>query len=442
MSIEDLRHKIDEIDNEVLRLLSRRAECAQQIGHGKEKTATRFFAPERERLIFERLRDLNGGPLPHAAVQAIFREIISASRALEAPVKVSYLGPAGTFSHRAALGRFGTSSELKPVDTIPDVFTEVERGAADYGVVPVENSTEGVVPYTLDMFSRTALKVCAEVFVPVHHHLATRAESLKAVKRLYSHPQSSAQSRAWLRENLAKVEIVEVSSNSKSAQMAAVDSEGAAITTDIAAELYKVPVVAQHIEDSPHNRTRFLVIGQNEPKPSGKDKTSIFFSVQHKAGALLRALAAFDAHGLNLTMIESRPTKQMPWEYVFFIDFQGHRSEERVAHALKMLEEQGMVVSVMVSYPRGRVGVGGARGRSSRATADKDGGAPRRLRRCGRVRGAGKPSGVPRRPGALRSCCRRRRAGRCGCTAARQLLNRRRPGTGRGAGASGAARCA
>jgi len=351
MSIEDLRHKIDEIDNEVLRLLSRRAECAQQIGHSKEKTATRFFAPERERLIFERLRDLNGGPLPHAAVQAIFREIISASRALEAPVKVSYLGPAGTFSHRAALGRFGTSSELKPVDTIPDVFTEVERGAADYGIVPVENSTEGVVPYTLDMFSKTALKVCAEVFVPVHHHLATRAESLKAVKRLYSHPQSSAQSRAWLRENLAKVEIVEVSSNSKSAQMAAVDSEGAAITTDIAAELYKVPVVAQHIEDSPHNRTRFLVIGQNEPKPSGKDKTSIFFSVQHKAGALLRALAAFDAHGLNLTMIESRPTKQMPWEYVFFIDFQGHRSEERVAHALKMLEEQSLFVTILGSYP-------------------------------------------------------------------------------------------
>lgn len=351
MSIEDLRHKIDEIDDEVLRLLSRRAEYAQEVGRSKEKTATRFFAPERERLIFERLRDRNDGPLPDAAVQAIYREIISASRALEAPVKVSYLGPAGTFSHRAALSRFGTSSELKPVDTIPDVFSEVERGAADYGIVPVENSTEGVVPYTLDMFSKTALKVCAEVFVPVHHHLATRAESLKAVKRLYSHPQSSAQSRAWLRDNLPKVEVVEVSSNSKSAQMAAVDSEGAAITTDIAAELYKVPVVAQHIEDSPHNRTRFLVIGQNEPKPSGKDKTSIFFSVQHKAGALLRALAAFDAHSLNLTMIESRPTKQMPWEYVFFIDFQGHRSEERVAHALKMLEEQSLFVTVLGSYP-------------------------------------------------------------------------------------------
>jgi chorismate mutase/prephenate dehydratase len=201
------------------------------------------------------------------------------------------------------------------------------------------------------MFSKTALKVCAEVFVPVHHHLATRAESLKGVKRLYTHPQSFAQSRAWLRENLAKVETVEVSSNSKSAQMAAVDSEGAAITTDIAAELYKVPVVAQHIEDSPHNRTRFLVIGQNEPKPSGKDKTSIYFSVQHKAGALLRALAAFDAHSLNLTMIESRPTKQMPWEYVFFIDFQGHRSEDRVAHALKMLEEQSLFVTVLGSYP-------------------------------------------------------------------------------------------
>jgi chorismate mutase/prephenate dehydratase len=351
MSLDDLRRQIDDIDNEVLRLLSRRAEVAQQVGRTKEKTATHFFAPERERLIFERLRDRNEGPLPPAAVQAIFREIISAMRALEAPTKVSYLGPAGTFSHQAALMRFGTSSELKPVDTIPDVFAEVERGAAHYGIVPVENSTEGVVPYTLDMFSKTALKVCAEVFVPVHHHLATKADGLKGVKRLYAHPQSFAQSRGWLREHLAKVEVVETSSNSKSAQMAAVDSEGAAITTDMAAELYKIPVIAQHIEDSPHNRTRFLVIGENEPKPSGKDKTSIFFSVQHKAGALLRALAAFDAHGLNLTMIESRPTKQMPWEYVFFIDFQGHRSEERVAHALKMLEEQSLFVTILGSYP-------------------------------------------------------------------------------------------
>jgi chorismate mutase/prephenate dehydratase len=351
MSLQDLRHQIDEIDAQLLELLSKRARLAQEVGHGKTRSTTQFFSPERERQIFERLRQMNQGPLPNPAVKAIWREIISASRALEAPLSAAYLGPPGTFSHRAALDKFGTSSDLKPVDTIPDVFAEVERGGVSYGVVPVENSTEGVVPYTLDMFSQTPLKVCAEVFVPVVHNVATKAETLKDVKRLYTHPQSLAQSRGWVRDNLPKVEIVDVTSNSKSAQMASVDSEGAAICTDIAAEIYNVPVVAAHVEDSPHNRTRFLVIGKNEPHPSGKDKTSIFFSVRHKAGALLRAMAAFDAHNINLTMIESRPTKQMPWEYVFFIDFQGHVKEEHVTHALRMLEEQSLFVTILGSYP-------------------------------------------------------------------------------------------
>jgi chorismate mutase/prephenate dehydratase len=226
MALEDLRQQIDAIDSELLQLLSDRARLAQEVGKNKVRTAGNFFAPERERQIFERLRANNQGPLSNDAIQAIFTEIISASRALEAPMRIAYLGPAGTFSHRAALNKFGHSSDLKPTETIPDVFHQVERGAADYGIVPVENSTEGVVPYTLDMFSQTRLKVCAEVFVPVNHHLATRAENLKGVKRLYAHPQSFAQSRAWIKENLAKAEVVEVTSNSKSAQMAAVDSEG------------------------------------------------------------------------------------------------------------------------------------------------------------------------------------------------------------------------
>jgi chorismate mutase/prephenate dehydratase len=358
--LSDLRRQIDEIDSRLLELLSERARLAQEVGHSKARAnpdqdpaapATPFFAPERERQIYERLRGLNMGPLPHEAVQAIFREVISASRALEAPISVAYLGPPGTFSHRAALNKFGSSSEPKPADTIPDVFAAVERGAAQYGVVPVENSTEGVIPYTLDMFSKTSLKVCAEVFVPVNHNLATRAGTLKDVKRLYAHPQAFAQSRNWLRENLNKIEVVDATSNSKAAQMAVLDSEGACITTDIAADIYKLPVLAAHIEDSPHNRTRFLVIGNNEPRPSGRDKTSIFFALRHQAGALLRALAAFDAHDINLTMIESRPNKQMPWEYVFFIDFQGHVQNEVISHALKMLEEQAVFVTVLGSYP-------------------------------------------------------------------------------------------
>ena len=351
MSIQNLRREIDEIDSRLLELLSRRARLAQEIGHSKSRTSAQFFSPERERQIYARLSEENPGPLPREALQSIFREIISASRALEQPLQVAYLGPAGTFSHRAALHKFGNSSELKPVDTIPDVFKEVERGQAHYGLVPVENSTDGVIKPTLDMFSQTRLKVCAEVFVPVHHHLVTRAEKLGEVKRLYANPEALAQSRAWLRENLPKIEVVAATSNSKSAQMASVDSEGAAICTDIAAELYGVPLVATHIEDSPHNRTRFLVIGHNEPRPSGKDKTSIFFSVSHKAGALLRAMSAFDAYNINLTMIESRPTKQMPWEYVFFIDFQGHIQDAPVAHALQMLREQSLFVTVLGSYP-------------------------------------------------------------------------------------------
>jgi chorismate mutase/prephenate dehydratase len=351
MSLEDLRHQIDAIDSQIVELLSQRARIVQEVGHGKSRTATSFFAPERERRIFERLRSLNQGPYPNEAIEAIYREIISASRALEAPIRIAYLGPPGTFSHRAGLNKFGSSSDLQATDTIPDVFAQVERGAADYGVVPVENSTEGVVTYTLDMFPQTSLKVCAEVFVAVDYYVATRAESLKAVRRLYVHPQAQAQTRNWVRDHLPKVEIVDATSNSRSAQMAAVDSEAAAICTDIAAEIYKLPVVASHVEDSANNRTRFLIIGQNEPKPSGRDKTSIFFSVRHKAGALLRAMAAFDAHNINLTMIESRPTKQMPWEYVFFIDFQGHVQEDPVAHALQMLEEQALFVTVLGSYP-------------------------------------------------------------------------------------------
>jgi chorismate mutase / prephenate dehydratase len=352
MALQELRRRIDAIDAQILDLLSQRAQLAQEVGHAKGRSATNnYFAPERERQIFERLEEGNRGPFPNAAIRAIYREIISASRALEAAIRVAYLGPAGTFSHRAALDKFGASSELSATNTIPDVFGAVERGEADFGIVPVENSTEGVVAYTLDMFAQSRLKVCAEVYVPVVHNLATKAESLSDIKRLYAHPQAFAQSRGWLREHLRDVEVIDTTSNSKSCQLAALDLESAAITTEIAGEIYSVPILQAHIEDSPHNRTRFLVIGNNEPQPSGRDKTSIYFSVAHRAGALMKAMAAFDAQDINLTMIESRPTKQMPWEYVFFIDFQGHRKEDRVSRALKHLEEQSLFVTILGSYP-------------------------------------------------------------------------------------------
>lgn len=354
MPLNELRRQIDALDNQLLELLSQRARLVQEVGQNKTRSQTKFFSPERERQIFERLNDSNQGPLPPTAVRAIFREIISASRALEAQIRVAYLGPAGTFSHQAALDKFGTSSEHLPTDTIPDVFAQVERGEADYGIVPVENSTEGIVPYTLDMFHEkgTRLKICAEVYVQVVHNLVSKAETLADIQRLYAHPQAFAQSRNWLRDHLGTaIEVVDATSNSKAAQLAAADPTSAAITTSIASELYGVPMLAQHIEDSPHNRTRFLVIGENTPQPSGRDKTSIFFSVQHKAGSLMRAMAAFDAHDINLTMIESRPTKQLAWEYVFFIDIQGHHKEERVNRALRLLEEHSLFVTILGSYP-------------------------------------------------------------------------------------------
>ncbi|MEY3764524.1 MAG: hypothetical protein RLZ42_1184 [Armatimonadota bacterium] len=351
MSISELRQKIDAIDNQILSLLSDRAKLAQEIGLGKTRTAGQFFAPDREVQIFERLLANNLGPFSGDAVKAIFREIISASRALEASMRIAYLGPEGTFSHRAARDKFGNSAEFIPVQTISDVFAKVERGDAEYGVVPVENSTEGIVPLTLDLFAQGKARICAEVYVQVSHYLATKSDDITSVKRLYAHPQASAQCRNWLRDNLQRIEIIETTSNARSAQLAADDLESACITTDIAAEIHGLTVVASHIEDSAHNRTRFLVIGENQPQPSGRDKTSIYFSVQHRAGALMRAMAALDAHDINLTLIESRPTKQLPWEYVFFLDFNGHIKEDRVRKALKHLEEQSMFVTVLGSYP-------------------------------------------------------------------------------------------
>jgi chorismate mutase / prephenate dehydratase len=355
--LKELREQIDATDSKIVRLLAKRAQIAQEVGQRKGKTTTQFFAPERERQVFERLAaesKAQNSPLPEDAIRAIYREVISACRALEAHLQIAYLGPAGTFSHQAAFARFGTGAELLPVNTIPDVFSDVERGIVDYGIVPVENSTEGIVAYTLDLFAQTPLKICAEVYVPVVHNVGARSGNLSGIKRLYTHPQSLAQSRGWVRSNLPNAEIIEVTSNSKSAQMAAIDSEGAAICTDTAAELHGIPLVATSIQDSSQNRTRFLVLGNQEPKPSGKDKTSIFFYVPNQSGSLLEALGAFKEFGINLTMIESRPTKETPWEYVFFIDLQGHISEENVQNALKRLEEHSKGVKILGSYPEAR----------------------------------------------------------------------------------------
>jgi len=351
MDLSDLRREIDRIDKEILGLLNRRAETALEIGKHKQRTNKSFFAPEREREVFERLTTTNKGPLPNASLLAIYREIISASRALERPLTVVYWGPPATNTHMASIQKFGSSSTFVPADTIPDVFSEVERERADFGVVPIENSTEGVINHTLDTFLQSDLKICSEIYLPITHNLLSCEDAIASIERVYSVSVATAQCRHWLRANMPNVEIVDVSTTARAVQMCADEPGSAAIGTSLASEVYNVKLVAEHIEDNPQNRTRFLVIGRNEPAPSGKDKTSVMFSVAHKAGSLFRAMSAFEKYDVNLTMIESRPTKLTPWEYVFFIDCQGHVTDDSVKKALKSLEEHTLFVTVLGSYP-------------------------------------------------------------------------------------------
>lgn len=352
-SLEDIRIQIDALDNEMVTLLNRRAELSLEVGRRKAASPeARYFAPERERDLLSRLVGQQAqGALPKNALIAIYREIISASIALQKPITVAFWGPPGTFTEMAARLRFGSSAGYFDSKTIADVFGEVERGRADYGVVPVENSTDGVVNYTLDMFHTTSLKVCAEVYVAIVQNLLTHATDLKQIKRLYSAPIVVAQCRGWLDSHLPNVEIIEAQPTARAAERAAADPESAAIAPARASEVYGVPMLFTQIEDSPHNRTRFLVIGNNEPPPTGRDKTSLLFAVKNEPGSLGRALRSFEKHGVNLTMIASRPSKNAAWEYVQFVDLQGHEKEASVQHALTELRSHSIYVTVLGSYP-------------------------------------------------------------------------------------------
>jgi chorismate mutase/prephenate dehydratase len=351
MNLNELRKQIDQIDEQIITLLNRRAELAQEVGHHKTRSRSHYFTPEREQVVYKRLLSLNKGPLDAAAIRAIYREIISASRALEKPLTVCYLGPSGTFSHQACVNKFGSSANFVPVASIGEIFSQAERGGCDYGVVPVENSLAGAIPETLDTFMQTNLRIVSEIFVPIVHNLATRCESLEEIRRLYSHPQPLAQSRIWLRSHLPNVEIVEVSSTARAAEMAAQEEGAAALCPELAAQLNDLPLLVTHTEDNPSNRTRFLILGYNEPEPTGNDKTSLMFSVHNKAGMLFRAMAAFEKYDVNMTMIESRPAKVAAWEYVFYIDVQGHMRDPQVAKAVAQLREHALFVTILGSYP-------------------------------------------------------------------------------------------
>jgi chorismate mutase/prephenate dehydratase len=349
--IEEIRNEIDDVDADLVELLNRRADLAIRIGRLKGKGGRPFFTPERERQIYEALASKNAGPLSNSQLTDIFREVISAARAAEQPLSAAYWGPPGTFSHIAAIQVFGHGSDLQPRDSIEDVFLRVERGHATYGVVPVENAVAGVVPETLDMFPLTNVRICSELYVNVRHQLLSLAESLESVERVYAGPQPAAQCRRWLGENISHAQIIQVAPTSKAAQQALDDPKSAAIANDLAAEIVGIPILAENIQDNPHNKTRFLVIGANEPAKTGRDKTSLMFNLRNRPGELYRALGVLVAEGINLLMIESRPAQRATFEYMFFIDAVGHRSDENMLRAVASLKELALKVTILGSYP-------------------------------------------------------------------------------------------
>lgn len=351
MDLEELRKRIDAIDQGILRLLNDRAEVVEEVARIKRETHKEYHDPTREEEILQRLQRLNPGNFPSMAIRPVFREIISACLSLEAPIRVAYLGPEATFTHMAVIKKFGSSSGLIPAKSVEAVFSEVERGRATYGVVPVENSSEGVVSHTLDMFVSSDLKICAEVMLEIHHNLLSRGTSLAGIDKVYSHPQAVAQSRAWLRDNLPNRQVIEVFSTARAAEMACQDSTAGAIASELAANIYDLNIIQPRIEDMVHNYTRFLVIGKNLSPRTGRDKTSVIFSIKDRVGALYHMLKPFAKKGINLTKIESRPTKKQPWEYIFFVDFVGHEDDEKVQGALADLKDQCIFLKVLGSYP-------------------------------------------------------------------------------------------
>ena len=351
MNLDDWRSRINDLDNQILNLLSQRAEAALKIGDLKRRHDLPYYAPEREAEILERLTAANPGPLPRETVLGVWREILSGCRAIEHPLTVAYLAPPATFTHQAALQHFGAASEFRPARAIVDIFDEVERGRAAYGVVPVENSTEGAVNVTLDRLIDSDTVICGERYLTISQNLLSHARDLRDVKIVLSHPQGLAQCRGWLAQHMPEVATQDVTSTAAAAEQASGDPTLAAIASDLAGELYKVPVLRPHIEDNPFNATRFLVIGRRPVGPTGRDKTSILFAMRNEPGSLYRILEPLARTGINLSKIESRPAKRRPWEYVMFVDFEGHRDTPAIGAALAELEARTLFLRVLGSYP-------------------------------------------------------------------------------------------
>jgi chorismate mutase / prephenate dehydratase len=350
--LKQLRDKIDTIDTELLNLVNQRARLAQEVG--KIKKSGIIYRPEREAQILTRLQAQNPGPIANENIAQLFTEVMSQCRALEKPMVVAYLGPSGTFSEEAAIKRFGHAITTLACNSIDEVFSNVESGTAGYGVVPVENSSEGAIGRTMDLLLQTSSTVCGEVLLPVHQFLMAQQTDLSKINKIYSHPQSFAQCHQWLRTNLPQIpsaEFINASSNADAARQAAENEHAAAVASKRAAEIFELSICAENIEDDPKNTTRFLVIGTQEVAASGKDKTSLAMSTNNNSGAIYKLLAPLAEHGVSMTRLESRPSRTGLWQYFFFIDIEGHQQDENVSIALKEIDNKATFLKILGSYP-------------------------------------------------------------------------------------------
>jgi len=350
MDLSHLRKKIDGLDAKIIELLNDRAAITLSIGKEKIKNKKPIYAPDREQEVIKRIKQLNGGPIKNDAVEAIYREIMSASLNLEKPLRIAYMGPEATFSHLATLKKFGSSVGNVACDNVAEVFSRVESGDCDYGVVPIENSIEGVVTHTMDLLAESDLKICSQVMLDVTHQLMSKG-SLNQIKEIYSHPQVLGQCRGWLMKNMPGVHLIPTVSTTKAAQMVANKKNAACIASQIAASLYGLTILKKNIQDSAHNITRFLVISTMDVPATGNDRTSLVFSIKDKVGALHAMLTPFMRNKINLTKIESRPSKRKAWDYYFFVDCEGHQNDPKVARALSQLEGMCKFLKILGSYP-------------------------------------------------------------------------------------------
>ena len=350
-----LRQRIDQIDRELLDLLSQRAHVALEVGQVKHETGAPVFRPEREKQVIEKLSNANKGPLKNESIASIWLEIMSGCRAIEAAQKVAYLGPVGTFSEQAAFKMFGRSIEALPCITLDEVFRTVEAGQAEFGIVPVENSSEGAVSRTLDLLLDSPLKICGEIAIPIRHHLLTQSGSLDGVEQVFGHAQALAQCQQWLNLHVPNLQRHAVSSNAEGALQASKNPKIAAIAGDAAQLAYGLQVASAEIQDDAHNRTRFVLIGKKACTPTGKDQTSLVLSVANEAGAVYRLLSPLAKHGVSMSRLESRPARKGTWEYHFYIDIEGHVSEPKVARALEELQSVSAFYKCLGSYPKGSI---------------------------------------------------------------------------------------